>query len=1005
MAVCLVGGAKRFELSFHIREYSKGREGEGEEWKDKDMDCNVSVVSSVRGKSNNGAVVGSFRREIEEGGVDSETPDDFCAWNRHRLVGTLGGSSVCRWIVQEEVRPMNSTMPSKPLDLLFFILVISFNFPITESQEAPFVFQFCPEILYTVNSTYQSNLMTLLSSLSSNAATTTFYNTTVKTPSETIYGLFMCRGDVPVNLCKQCILNATHRLSSSDSQCYLSKQAIIWYDECMVRYSSTSFFSDPQTVPEFYSWNMAKISNTSNFMNLLVDTMKQTSNCAASSPLGNRYATNEANISEIQTLYCLAQCTQDLSPQDCSNCLAKATSLLRFCCEDKQGGRVLFPSCNIRYELYPFYRVTSKQLGPVPETKYSQNDSACSQVPAYISHNCSTNENDMAFKPNRSTLLYYMSRNATNATEFQTKVGTMNGLFMCRGDMTRSLCKQCVENAIDKVSVVCDLSSEAIVWYNDCLVRYSNRSFLSRVETSPRVVKLNVTNPEAINSYSFAFTLSTKLADMANETGDSIDRYKTGTLKLNENQTLYIVAQCTRDLSSSDCGGCLSDVIGSAIPWSRLGSVGGMVLYPSCYLRFDLFQFYAHFDFPTHAPTQQQTEKRVVRSRTIIWITVSTIVSAILFSSGYYLKRRKGRKNYKTVLKENFGHESTVLEPLQFDLTTIEAATNNFSLENKIGKGGFGEVYKGILDDGRHIAVKRLSKSSKQGAEEFKNEILLIAKLQHRNLVAFIGFCLEEQEKILIYEYVTNKSLDYILFDTQQQNLLSWNERYKIIGGIARGILYLHEYSRLKVIHRDLKPSNILLDENMNPKISDFGLARIVEIDQHEGSTNRIVGTYGYMSPEYAMLGQFSEKSDVFSFGVMILEIITGKKNIASYDSSRIADGLLSFVWREWRKQTPLNIVDPKLRENYSKFEAIKCIQIGLLCVQENPDARPTILAIVSYLSSHSIELPSPQEPAFILHNKMDSKIVTHESCSSQSANNSIPLSVNEMSISEFYPR
>ncbi|KAL1342745.1 hypothetical protein AAHE18_09G179600 [Arachis hypogaea] len=211
-----------------------------------------------------------------------------------------------------------------------------------------------------------------------------------------------------------------------------------------------------------------------------------------------------------------------------------------------------------------------------------------------------------------------------------------------------------------------------------------------------------------------------------------------------------------------------------------------------------------------------------------------------------------------------------------------------------IGKGGFGEVYKGILFDGRQIAVKRLSKSSKQGDHEFKNEVLLIAKLQHRNLVTFIGFCLEEQERILIYEYVPNKSLDYFLFDGKR--LLSWFDRYNIIRETVRGILYLHEHSRLKVIHRDLKPSNILLDENMNPKISDFGMARIVEINQDQGSTNRIVGTHGYMSREYAMLGQFSDKTDVFSFGVMLLEIITGKKNTNSYKSHYVYDGLLSYV-------------------------------------------------------------------------------------------------------------
>ncbi|TKY51091.1 Cysteine-rich receptor protein kinase 5 [Spatholobus suberectus] len=377
----------------------------------------------------------------------------------------------------------------------------------------------------------------------------------------------------------------------------------------------------------------------------------------------------------------------------------------------------------------------------------------------------------------------------------------------------------------------------------------------------------------------------------------------------------------------------------------------------------------------------------------IIIVILLLVVPAMLSSFSYRLIRRKVRKsNYKILLRENFGQESVTLEGLQFDLAIIEAATNNFSHENKIGKGGFGEVYKGILPNGRHIAAKRLSTSSSQGSVEFKNEILLIAKLQHRNLVELIGFCLEVQEKILIYEYMSNGSLDSFLFDPQQKKL-SWFERYKIIEGIAQGIFYLHEHSRLKVIHRDLKPSNILLDENMNPKISDFGMARIVEIDQDRGKTKRIVGTFGYMSPEYAMFGQFSKKSDVFSFGVMVLEIITGKRSINSHESHHISDGLMSYVWRQWKDQAPLSILDPNLEENYSQLEFIKCIQIGLLCVQENKNIRPTMAKVVSYLDGHTLELPPPQEPAFLLLDTVDKKIATQH------------FSVNKMSISIFYPR
>ncbi|PIM98255.1 Non-specific serine/threonine protein kinase [Handroanthus impetiginosus] len=213
-------------------------------------------------------------------------------------------------------------------------------------------------------------------------------------------------------------------------------------------------------------------------------------------------------------------------------------------------------------------------------------------------------------------------------------------------------------------------------------------------------------------------------------------------------------------------------------------------------------------------------------------------------------------------------------------------ATYQFHDNNLIGKGGFGPVYKGKLTNGKEIAIKRLSASSGQGMEEFMNEVILISKLQHKNLVRLHGCCVEKEEKMLIYEYMPNKSLDVCLFDPTQpfRNILDWTKRFGIIKGIGRGLLYLHKDSRLKIIHRDLKPSNILLDEDWNPKISDFGMASIFGGNHDHANTARVMGTYGYMAPEYAMEGRFSEKSDVYSFGVLILEIVKGKKNAHYYN-------------------------------------------------------------------------------------------------------------------------
>ncbi|XP_074307601.1 cysteine-rich receptor-like protein kinase 10 isoform X2 [Silene latifolia] len=293
----------------------------------------------------------------------------------------------------------------------------------------------------------------------------------------------------------------------------------------------------------------------------------------------------------------------------------------------------------------------------------------------------------------------------------------------------------------------------------------------------------------------------------------------------------------------------------------------------------------------------------------------------------------------------------------------MKNATDDFSDNFKIGQGGFGIVYKGVLPDGREIAVKRLSRSSGQGDVQFKNEILILAKLEHRNLVRLVGFCLHAEEMLLIYEFVPNRSLDHFIFDPVQSQHMPWEIRYKIINGIARGLVYLHEESQLRIIHRDLKAANVLLDSEFVPKIADFGMARLFNIDQTQTTTTRVVGTYGYMAPEYVLHGQVSMKSDVFSFGVLVLEIVTGKR-ITSFLGGENPENLLSFAYKNWIEGTAWNIVDPVISTGYST-ETLRCIHIALLCVQENPVDRPTMSSVVLMLSSHTVTLDAPLQPAF----------------------------------------
>ncbi|KAF5466628.1 hypothetical protein F2P56_016538 [Juglans regia] len=306
-----------------------------------------------------------------------------------------------------------------------------------------------------------------------------------------------------------------------------------------------------------------------------------------------------------------------------------------------------------------------------------------------------------------------------------------------------------------------------------------------------------------------------------------------------------------------------------------------------------------------------------------------------------------------------------------FSFENISTATSNFATSSKLGEGGYGPVYKGILPDGQEVAIKRLSRNSRQGVEEFKNELMLIAKLQHTNLVRLVGCCIQREEKMLIYEYMSNKSLDFFLFDPMKNNLLDWTKCFNIIQGIAQGLLYLHQFSRLKIVHRDLKASNILLDAEMNPKISDFGMARIFGKDESEAKTKRVVGTHGYMSPEYVLRGTFSAKSDVFSLGVLLLEIVSGKRN-NSFCHPEKGSSLVGYVWELWREGRCLEIADPAILGNSRDAkEVLRCIHVGLLCVQDSPTDRPSMSDVASMLANYSVSLPPPKQSAFYINRSL----------------------------------
>ncbi|KAL3742092.1 hypothetical protein ACJRO7_017556 [Eucalyptus globulus] len=538
--------------------------------------------------------------------------------------------------------------------------------------------------------------------------------------------------------------------------------------------------------------------------------------------------------------------------------------------------------------------------------------------------------------------------------------GTVYGRFLCKGDVTKEVCLERVKAASVSIKEKCPMVKAAILWYDDCMLQYSDHNSLSAMDEEPLLIGYNLENVKE-KPAEFMNQLNKTMKQLITRAAQRPDEKYA--FSESRSPPLYTFAQCSSDLSAAQCEDCLQNVT-SILLKNQTEKIGGRILLPTCFARFEMYPFY-----------KVSKGEKGKSSRLVIGITSAASAIVLLCTVlCFALKRERSKRNNVEedpielmAYGYSAGSEISELHSLQFDVSAIEAATGYFSDRNKLGEGGFGPVYWGTLPCGRNIAAKRLSQSSKQGTQEFKNEVELVAKLQHRNLVRLLGFAMEREETILVYEHVPNGSLDQLLFDPQQSIQLNWSARHKIMVGVARGLLYLHEDSRLRIIHRDIKASNILLDDSMNPKISDFGMARIFGAEQTQGRTNRIVGTYGYMSPEYAMYGQFSVKSDVFSFGVLMLEIITGKKNQYSYISDDDA-GLLDYVWEHWRRGAPLGIVDPIISESISVTEVIRCIHIGLLCIQNDKEARPAMDTIVLMLSSaDSVCLPVPEQPAFFV--------------------------------------
>ncbi|KAF3776266.1 Cysteine-rich receptor-like protein kinase 25 [Nymphaea thermarum] len=580
--------------------------------------------------------------------------------------------------------------------------------------------------------------------------------------------------------------------------------------------------------------------------------------------------------------------------------------------------------------------------------------------------------NDVVFHENVRNLIFhsFTAESAASAGFLNASYGNGSSrayaLFLCRADVPPDLCGNCIAAAGKKVMEACPREREATVWFSHCLLRYNDTDFFG---------VLNLDN--GVASYNDDPEQETSTADVETLVGSAVKKAKgsSNLFAFDQKQVeggsyRYVSAQCTRDLNRSQCNACLNN----ALSWHRTRRWWATSY--SCQI------FYADYDFsltngseavlptspPPTGPSPQLQALQGGNSKkrmTVIIAAACFTIGTVTLVAGILVLLIRPKRNHKYFAAEklrsdlgiasmdfcNLSDDDRNSDLPQLSLKSIQEATHNFSKEDQLGQGGFGPVYKGELN-GRPVAVKRLSQNSLQGLKEFMNEVILIPKLQHKNLVRLLGCCLERGEKLLVYEFMPNGSLDAFLKDPEKRKSLDWKRRFNIIMAAARGILYLHQDSRLNVIHRDLKAGNVLLDEEMKAKISDFGMARIFKGDNEPQSTNIIVGTHGYMSPEYAMDGLFSIKSDVYSFGVLLLEIVSGQTSTTFYAP-----------------------------EGYG------------LIPYEDAAQRPTMSTIVHMLESDSIHLPPPSRPPLTFSRVVTSLINPLDDVTSTASVSSITIS------------
>lgn len=527
----------------------------------------------------------------------------------------------------------------------------------------------------------------------------------------------------------------------------------------------------------------------------------------------------------------------------------------------------------------------------------------------------------------------------------------------CYSNISENDCVLCYAEA-RTVLPQCFPYKAAAIYLGGCFLRVDNYSFLQEYSRpDDKVVCKNGTR----KSKEFYQAVVKGLSNAIKNNGYTL------------NEAVYILAECWKPLTADSCRACLKNA--SASLSTCLPSSQGFALNTGCIMR------YADTDFLNTTVTTKlenassrgpknsssrggQKSITIVAAICSVGFVVGVVIGCYVWKHRKLQNKRKGandQEKFAIALRDG---------NLECKYSTLKKATGSFDEANRLGQGGFGTVYKGILPDRREIAVKRLFFNNHHRAADFYNEVKIISSVRHKNLVKLLGCSCSGPESLLVYELLPNGSLDRFLFEPSKGKVLNWEKRFNIITGTAEGLVYLHENTETRIVHRDIKASNILLDSKLNAKIADFGLARCFEQDKSHIST-AIAGTLGYMAPEYIGHGQLTEKADVYSFGVLLLEIVTGRQN-NRIKTSECLDNLVTTMWKHFQQGRVQELFDTNLMANDNIGTSIdhemilRVVQVGLLCTQKLPLLRPPMSTALQMLSRKDEQLPSPSAPPYV---------------------------------------